>query len=84
MAEIDKHFSTAEVNADTVTALTMAQLWDVLERIDQTIIATEMRRDAVLREITRHRTSFAAALRARLEEPKHPVIETQPAWETPS
>jgi len=51
-----------------VTALTMTQAFDLMERIDRMIATSELRRDAVLREIARHRTSFAAAARARLAE----------------
>ena len=68
VAEVDECLAAANVTTDMVTALTMTQAFDLMERIDRMIATTELRRDAVLREIARHRTSFAAAARARLAE----------------
>ena len=68
IAEIDARLASAGVTSDVVTAHTMILQWELMERIDRMIMTTEIRRDAVLREIERHRTTFAAALRARLQE----------------
>jgi hypothetical protein len=68
IAEMDARLASAGATSDVVTAHTLMSQWELMERIDRMIMTTEMRRDAVLREIERHRTSFAAALRARLRE----------------
>ncbi len=67
IAKIDALLASAGVTSDIVTAQTLTLQWELMERIDRMIMTTEIRRDAVLREIERHRTTFAAALRARLQ-----------------
>jgi|SRR3954469_23694651 hypothetical protein len=67
MAAIDQRLVAAGVTPDIITARTIVSQWDLLERIDRMITTTELRRDAVLHEIERHRTSFAAALRAEIQ-----------------
>jgi hypothetical protein len=47
----------------TVMAQTLALKLDQVERIDRMIMGAEARRNAVLREVDRHRTSLAQVLR---------------------
>ena len=48
---------------DAVWAETLARELDKVERIDRMIMSLEARRNAILREIDRHRASVAQALR---------------------
>jgi hypothetical protein len=55
--------ASAGLTAEAVTAQTLALKIDIVERIDRMMVTAEARRNAVLREIERHRASFARTLR---------------------
>ena len=55
--------ASAELTMHTVMAQTLALKLDQVERIDRMIMGAEARRNAVLREVDRHRTSLAQVLR---------------------
>lgn len=52
---------------DAVMAQTLAIKLDAIERIDRMIMSAEARRNAVLREMDRHRSALADALRRATE-----------------
>lgn len=74
-----EQLASAKVTPDMITALTITSSWELMERIDRVILASEMRRDSVLREIERRRASFAAALRAQVRIEDAPVIDADQA-----
>jgi hypothetical protein len=53
---------------DAVVAETLAGNLDEIERFDRMIMNAEARRDAILREISRHRDTLATQLRKKTEE----------------
>ena len=55
--------ASADLTMDAVMAETLALELDRVERIDRMIMSAEARRNAVLREVDRHRASVAQALR---------------------
>jgi len=55
--------ASADLTMDAVMAETLALELDKVERIDRMIMSAEARRNAVLREVDRHRASVAQALR---------------------
>lgn len=61
--EVDKLLGSASLSMDSVMAQTLALKLDQVERIDRMIMGAEGRRNAILREVDRHRTSVAQALR---------------------
>src|SRR5258705_196751 len=60
--------ASAGLSAEAVTAQTLALKIDIVERIDRMMVTAEARRNAVLREIERHRASFARTLRRAVRE----------------
>ena len=60
--------ASAGLSAEAVTAQTLALKIDIVERIDRMMVTAEARRNAVLREIERHRASFAHTLRRAVQE----------------
>jgi hypothetical protein len=60
--------ASAGLSAEAVTAQTLALKIDIVERIDRMMVTAEARRNSVLREIERHRASFARTLRRTVEE----------------
>lgn len=61
--KVDKLLASAGLTIDAVIAQTLALKLDQVERIDRMIMNAEARRNAVLREVDRHRASVAQALR---------------------
>jgi hypothetical protein len=61
--EVDVLLASADLTMDAVMAQTLALKLDAVERIDRMIMSAEARRNAVLREVDRHRASVAQALR---------------------
>ena len=57
---VNSAFAAAGLTADTVTALTVSERIDEIERIELMTIAAERRRDGMLRELERRRESLAA------------------------
>ena len=60
--------ASAGLSAEAVTAQTLALKIDIVERIDHMMVTAEARRNSVLREIERHRASFAHTLRRAVQE----------------
>jgi hypothetical protein len=65
---VKKLLASANLSVDAVTALTVANKISEIERIDGLVMNAEMRRNAALREIERHRTTFGKALRSATDE----------------
>ena len=61
--EVDKLLASSDLTMDAVMAETLAYIIDDFERIDRMIMHTEARRNAILREVDRYRTSLGQALR---------------------
>jgi hypothetical protein len=55
-------------STDAITAQTLAVKLDDVERIDRMLASAEVRRNAVLREIDRHRSAVAERLRTAAEQ----------------
>lgn len=68
VAKADAVLAAAGLTTDAVTARTLALRIDDVERIDRMTMAAEARRNAVLREIERHRAAFARTLRRAVED----------------
>jgi hypothetical protein len=66
--KVDKLLASADLTMDAVTAQTLANKIDDIERIDRMIMAAEARRNVALRELDRHRASFGQALRQASQE----------------
>jgi hypothetical protein len=66
--EVEEALGRASLTVDAVMAQTLAIRIDDFERIDRMITVAEARRDAVLREIARHRAAFGHALRRAGQE----------------
>jgi hypothetical protein len=67
---------------DSVMAQTLSVNLDDIERIDRMIATAEVRRNAILREVERHRTPWGQALRRaaqQVNEDEFKLIEAQPA-----
>jgi hypothetical protein len=63
IGEVDKLLASSDLTMDAVMAETLAYIIDDFERIDRLIMHTEARRNAILREVDRYRTSLGQALR---------------------
>jgi hypothetical protein len=61
--EVNKLLASADLTMDAAVAEMLALKIDEIERIDRMIMSAEARRNAVLREVDRHRVSVAEALR---------------------
>jgi hypothetical protein len=78
----DKLLASAGLTMDSVMAQTLSVNLDDVERIDRMIATAEVRRNAILRELERHRTTWGQALRRaaqQVEEDEFKLIEAQPA-----
>jgi hypothetical protein len=81
---IDKHLATASVSIETLTAKTLAEELDYIERIDRLATIAESRRNASLHEIDRRRPILGEKLRRSVQEAEDAefeVIEATPAKE---
>jgi hypothetical protein len=65
---VETTLAAAGLTMDAVMACTLARKIYEIERIDRMTMAAEARRNAVLREIERHRASFARTLRRTVED----------------
>lgn len=65
---VETTLAAAGLSMDAVMACTLARKIYEIERIDRMTMAAEARRNAVLREIERHRASFARTLRRTVED----------------
>jgi hypothetical protein len=68
MKQIDKLLSWNNETLDTVEAKAFVGRLDKIEALQRLIATLEARRDAILREIDRHRAVFAQLLRAKLQD----------------
>ena len=66
-AQVDTFLKERGLTLDAITAQTLSDKIDHVERIDRMIANAEARRHVVLREIDRHRVATAARLRAAAE-----------------
>jgi hypothetical protein len=88
---VDAELDAAGLRMDHVLAHTLRRNIDEIERIDRMAASAEVRRAATLREITHHRATFGATLRAAadaaIEDAEYAVVEpagggAQPAAES--
>jgi hypothetical protein len=80
MKNVEKHLASASLTFDAVLAQAFSNQINPIERIDRLITISEGRRNAVLREIERHRASFAQRLGETLhnvEDVESETIETK-------
>lgn len=61
--EVESILKGANLSMDVVTAKALGMSLDVVERIERMVMNAEGRRNAVLREVARHRAVFADGLR---------------------
>ena len=61
--EVEEILRGADLSIDVVTAIALGMSLDDIERIDRMVTNAEVRRNAVLREVARHRAAFAEDLR---------------------
>ena len=65
--EVKRILASADLSMDAVMAQTLSLKIDDIERIDRMIMTAGARRDAILREIDRHRATLGQALRGASE-----------------
>ena len=66
--EVNKTLASAGLSADSILAQTFSVKLDEIERIEQMAAVAEARRDAILREIDRHRQTLGQKLRRAAQE----------------
>jgi hypothetical protein len=77
---VDKLLASAGLTMDAVVAQTLSISLDEIERIDRMIATAEVRRNAILREADRHRTTWGQELRRaaqQAEDAEFKLIEAQ-------
>lgn len=82
MQDVERFLRQADLTMETVKAETLVAHLDEFERIDRLIASAEARRDACLREIDRHRSGLAAALRRAADEIEDAEFTEIPPAET--
>jgi hypothetical protein len=78
--QVDKLLASAGLTMDAVMAQTLSISLDDIERIDRMIATAEVRRNAILHEVDRHRTTWGQELRRaaqQAEEAGFKLIEAQ-------
>ena len=78
----DEILASAGLTMDAVMAQTLSLKLDDIDRIDRMIATAEGRRNAILREVDRHRTTWGQNVRRavqQIEAAEIKVIETNPA-----
>ena len=81
MIEVNKLLASAGLAMDAVMAETLSFKLDDVERIDRMIATAEGRRNAILRELDRHRRTWGQDLRPaaqQIEDAEFKVIEAKP------
>jgi hypothetical protein len=79
--QVDKLLASAGLTMDAVMAQALSLKLDHIERIDRMIATAEGRRNAILREVDRHRTTWGQNLRQavqQIEAAEIKVIDAQP------
>jgi hypothetical protein len=82
VAEVDALLASAGLTIEAALARALASKLDQVERIDRMIVSAEARRNAVLREIERHRATLGHELRRLVpeaEDAEFEVVEPPPA-----
>ena len=77
---VNKLLSSANVTMDTVMTKAFMGVFDHIERIDRFIAIAEERRNKILREIDRRRSTFANSLRETvqdIDEAEYEIIESK-------
>jgi hypothetical protein len=69
---VNSAFAAAGLTVDAVTALTVSERIDEIERIELMTLAAERRRDGMLRELEQRRESLAAKLKRSLHAVEAP------------
>src|SRR5262249_50914352 len=80
--QVDELLASAGFTMDAVMAQTLSLKLNDIERIDRMIATAEGRRNAILREVDRHRTTWGRNLHQaaqQIEATEIKVIETKPA-----
>jgi len=80
--QVEKLLASAGLTMDAVMAQTLSFKLNDIERIDRMIATAEGRRNAILREVDRHRTTWGQNLRQaaqQIDSAEIKVIETKPA-----
>jgi len=80
--QADELLGSAGLTMDAVMAQTLSLKLNDIERIDRMIATAEGRRNAILREVDRHRTTWGQNVRRavqQIEASEIKVIETKPA-----
>jgi hypothetical protein len=80
--QVDELLASAGLTMDAVMAQTLSLKLDDIDRIDRMIANAEGRRNAILREVDRHRTIWGQNVRRavqQIEAAEIKVIETKPA-----
>jgi hypothetical protein len=75
--QVDQLLSSADLSMDAVLAHTLLHNLDSIERLDRMIVLAGARRDAILREIDRHRGTLGHALRRsidQIEQGEYPAL----------
>ena len=72
---VNKHFAKAGFNHETVLAETLAANFQEIDNLDQSLMQKEAQRNAVYREIERHREALARRLREAAAEVEASEIE---------
>lgn len=75
---VNAALAAAGMTIDSVTALTVSERLDEVERIEKMTTAAEDRRDGMLRELDGRRAKLAARLKLALDEAGTPVAAPQP------
>jgi hypothetical protein len=75
VAMIDEFVASGALSMDQVMSKAFVENLDPIERIDRLIMSAENRRNAALREIERHRRSFAQALRDAVEDADFEIVK---------
>lgn len=79
---VETTLGAAGLTMDAVMARTLGLKIHEIERIDRMTMAAEARRNAILREIERHRATFARTLRRAVEDVEDAYFKVVAAQET--
>jgi hypothetical protein len=79
---VETTLGAAGLTMDAVMARTLGLKIHEIERIDRMTMAAEARRNAILREIERHRATFARTLRRAVEDVEDADFKVVAAQET--
>jgi hypothetical protein len=76
IAQVEEVLASCNLTMDTVYSPALVRYLDEIERIDRLTAIAEGRRNAVFREIDRHRATLAQALRGKVHEIEDAEFET--------